>query len=302
MKVVVTGATGFVGQVIVKKLLASGHEVVVLTRNVAKAAILLGNDCKYFQWNDSHSVPPVEALEGTDGVINLMGETISKRWDEQQKKKIYHSRIDGTRRLVEAIEKLSKKPKVFVSTSAVGIYGNRDSEEVTESSSLANDFLANVCKDWENEANKAKNHGMRVVIVRVGVVLGKGSAALSKMLPVFKLGAGGPVGSGKQYMSWIHVEDLANIYIEALNDSTYQGVYNGTSPNPATNKDFSHTLGRVLSRPAFAPAPGFMMKLIFGEMSQILLEGQKVLPKKIREKNFRFRYPTLEMALTESVR
>ena len=302
MKVVVTGATGFVGQVIVKKLLASGHEVVVLTRNIAKGAILLGNDCKYFQWNDSNSLPPLEALEGSDGVINLMGETISKRWDDQQKKKIYHSRIDSTRRLVEAIEKLNKKPKVFVSTSAVGVYGNRDSEEITETSSVANDFLANVCKDWENEANKAKNHGMRVVIVRVGVVLGKGSAALSKMLPVFKLGAGGPVGSGKQYMSWIHVEDLASIFVEALNDNTYQGVYNGTSPNPATNKDFGHTLGKVLHRPAFAPAPAFMMKLMFGEMSQILLEGQKVLPKKLREKNFRFRYPTLEMALTESIR
>lgn len=302
MKVVVTGATGFVGQVIVKKLLASGHEVIVLTRNIAKGAILLGNDCKYFQWNDSNSLPPLEALEGADGVINLMGETISKRWDDQQKKKIYHSRIDSTRRLVEAIEKLNKKPKVFVSTSAVGVYGNRDSEEITETSSVANDFLANVCKDWENEANKAKNHGLRVVIVRVGVVLGKGSAALGKMLPVFKLGAGGPVGSGKQYMSWIHVEDLASIFVEALNDSSYQGIYNGTSPNPATNKDFSHTLGKVLHRPAFAPAPAFMMKLMFGEMSQILLEGQKVLPKKLREKNFRFRYPTLEMALTESIR
>jgi uncharacterized protein (TIGR01777 family) len=302
MKIVVTGATGFVGQIVVEKLLAQGHEVHVLTRNIAKAAIILGSRCKYFQWNDSSSLPPLEALEGTDGIINLMGETISEKWTDQHKKKIYHSRIDSTRRLVEAVEKLQKRPGVLVSTSAVGIYGNRESEELTETSSLANDFLANVCKDWENEANKAKNHGLRVVIVRVGVVIGKGGGALQKMLPIFKLGGGGPVGSGKQVMSWIHVEDVADIFVEASIDPSFSGVYNGTGPNPATNKDFSKTLGQVLHRPAFAPAPAFMMKLVFGEMSQILLEGQKVLPKRLKEKNFRFRYPTLEMALKESTR
>lgn len=300
MKVVVTGATGFVGQVLVRQLLDAGHEVVVLTRNIAKAALSLGSKCKYYQWTDMEALPPVEAFEGADGVINLMGETISKRWDEQQKKKIVSSRINGTRRLVEAIEKTTKKPKVFVSTSAVGIYGSRGSEELNESSNLADDFLAKVCKDWENEANKVRNQGLRVAIIRVGVVLGRGGGALEKMLPIFKLGGGGPVGSGKQYMSWIHIEDLASMYIEALKNENIKGVLNGTAPYPATNAEFSKMLGKVLRRPAFLPAPAFAMKIAFGEMSQILLEGQKVLPVKFKEHNFRYRYPTLEMALKET--
>lgn len=300
MKVVVTGATGFVGQVLVRQLLDGGHEVVVLTRNIAKAALSLGSKCKYFQWADMDTLPPIEAFEGVDGVINLMGETISKRWDEHQKKKIVSSRINGTRRLIEAIEKTTKKPKVFVSTSAVGIYGSRGSEELNEASNLADDFLAKVCKDWENEANKVRNQGVRVAIIRVGVVLGRGGGALEKMLPIFKLGGGGPVGSGKQYMSWIHIEDLAAMYIEALNNENIKGVLNGTAPYPATNAEFSKMLGKVLRRPAFFPAPAFAMKIAFGEMSQILLEGQRVLPVKFKEHNFRYRYPTLEMALKET--
>ena len=300
MKVVITGGTGFVGQVVVKQLLAAGDEVVVLTRNVAKAAMSLGSKCQYYRWDDSDSLPPLEAFAGADGVVNLMGETISKRWDEQQKKKIYNSRIDGTKRLIEAIEKLEVKPKVFVSASAIGIYGSRGSEELTETSTVADDFLGKVCKDWENEANKARNYGLRVVIIRTGVVLGKNGGALEKMLPVFKLGAGGPLGSGNQYMSWIQIEDLANMYNEALKDNTIKGVLNGTAPYPVTNADFTKTLGKVLHRPAFFPAPAFAMKLAFGEMSQILLDGQKVLPTKFKEHHFRFQYPTLEMALKET--
>lgn len=302
MKILVTGATGFVGKVLVNQLLESNHTVVVLTRNVAIAAISLGSKCKYFQWDDTNSLPPLEAFEGVDGVVNLMGETISKRWDEKQKKKIYHSRIDGTRRLVEAMASLPVKPKVLVSTSAVGIYGNRGSEDINEASSLGDDFLAKVCKDWENEANKARNHGLRVVIIRVGVVLGIGGGALTKMIPVFKLGAGGPAGTGDQFMSWIHVHDLASMYAEALRDPTLAGVLNGTAPYPATNADFSKQLGKALRRPAFAKAPAFAMKLMLGEMSTIILDGQKVLPVKFKEKNFRYHYPTLEIALKESLR
>jgi uncharacterized protein (TIGR01777 family) len=302
MKVVITGATGFVGQVIVKQLLAAGDEVIVLTRNVAKAAITLGSTCRYYQWDDKESLPPLEALEGADGVINLMGETISNRWDDQQKKKIYDSRIYGTRKLIEGFEKLNQKPKVFVSTSAIGIYGNRGAQELNESSTLADDFLAKVCKDWENEGNKARNHGARVVIIRVGIVLGPKGGALAKMLPVFKLGGGGPLGSGRQFMSWIHVEDLASMYVEALKNNEIKGILNGTSPYPVSNADFTKVLGEVLHRPAFLPAPAFAIKLAFGEMSQILLEGQKVLPVKFKEAKFKFRYPTLEMAIKESVK
>ena len=300
MKVLVTGASGFVGKRVVKELLSNGHEVVVLTRSIAKAAVNLGSKCKYFTW-DTSAKPPLEAFDGVSAVINLMGEGIAdKRWDEDQKKKIYDSRILGTRFVIEAIKELKVKPKVFVSASAVGIYGNRGSEELTEESSIANDFLATVCKDWEAEANKAKELGLRVAIVRTGVVLGKNGGALQKMLPIFKLGAGGPVGDGKQYMSWIHVDDLARMYVEAAVNGTLSGVLNGTAPNPATSKDFAKTLGKELNRPAFAPAPAFALKMVFGEMSQVLLDGQKVLPTKFKGAKFRFLYPTLEMALRDS--
>jgi uncharacterized protein (TIGR01777 family) len=300
MKVVVTGATGFVGQEVVKQLLVAGDEVIVLTRNVAKAAITLGSSCRYYQWKDEDSLPPMEALEAVDGVINLMGETISKRWDEPQKKKIYNSRINGTRKLVEAIEKLKVKPKVLVSTSAVGIYGNRGPEEINESSSLADDFLAKVCKDWENEANKAKNYGLRVVMIRLGIVLGRKGGALAKMLPIFKLGLGGRLGSGNQYMSWIHVRDVATMFIEALKNNELKGVFNGTSPYPATNSEFTKQLGKALGRPAIFPVPSIALKIALGEMSQLLLEGQKVFPAKFKEAKFRYRYSTLEMALKET--
>lgn len=302
MKVLVTGASGFVGQRVVKQLLGKGDEVVVLTRNIVKAALYLGKECKFYNW-DTNELPPEEAFHGVDAVINLMGEGIAeKRWDEAQKKKIYDSRIIGTSMLIERIKGLDKKPSVFISASGTGIYGNRGDEVITEGSSVADDFLAKVCKDWEAEANKAKDLGLRVVILRTGVVLGKNGGALKKMLTPFKLGVGGPVASGKQYMSWIHVEDLAGIYVQAVRDASYSGVYNGTSPNPVTNKEFTKELGKAVGRPAFFPVPAFALKAAFGEMSQVLLDGQKVLPSRVQEKKFRFRYPIVEMAIKESIR
>ncbi len=301
MRVLVTGATGFVGKRVVEQLLDNGMEVVVVTRNIAKAALSLGSKCKYYQWLNTLEKPPVEAFNGVDGIINLMGEGIAdKRWDEAQKQKIYESRIVSTQKLLDVIKELPVKPKVMVSTSAVGVYGDRQDEEISEESAVGNDFLAGVCKDWEREANKASELGMRVAIIRTGVVLGRGGGALKKMLPIFKLGAGGPVGSGQQYMSWIHVDDLASMYVEALKNDTIKGPLNGTAPYPATSKDFAKTLGKTLHRPAFAPAPAFAIKLAFGEMSDVLLKGQKVLPLKFKEKKFRYRYPTLEMALKET--
>lgn len=301
MKVLVTGASGFVGKRVVKELLSGGNEVVVLTRSIAKAAISLGSQCKYFTWADTSTRPPMEAFEGVNAVINLMGEGIAeKRWDEEQKKKIYDSRIIGTRMIVDAIKEMPKKPSVLVSASAIGIYGNRGDEDLTEEASIGNDFLATVCKDWEAEALKAKDVGLRVTIVRTGVVIGKNGGALKKMLPIFKLGAGGPVGDGKQYMSWIHVEDIARIYVEAVKNPSLTGVVNGTAPYPARSKDFAKALGKELHRPAFAPAPAFALKMVFGEMSQVLLDGQKVLPLKVKATKFRFHYPTLEMALKDS--
>lgn len=300
MRILVTGASGFVGQRVVRELLNNKHEVVVLTRNIAKSALNLGSHCKFVQW-DTVSVPPQSAFEGVEGIINLMGEGIAdKRWDEAQKQKIHDSRINGTHLLIKAISDMAKKPKVLVSASGVGIYGNRDTEVITETSTTGNDFLANLCKEWEAEAFKAKDLGLRVVVVRTGMVLGRNGGALKKMLPIFKLGLGGPVGSGKQYMSWIHVDDLASIYVEAINNASIEGAVNGTAPYPATNKEFTKALGKALHRPAFMPVPTFALKSAFGEMSSVLLEGQKVLPTKIKEKKFRFHYPTLEMALKET--
>jgi len=302
MKVLLTGATGFVGKVVVCQLLEKGDEVVVLTSNVAKAALTLGSKCKYHLWANTNELPPQEAFDGVEAVINLMGENIAARkWTEDQKKKIYHSRVDGTKKLVEAIAAMKVKPKVLVSTSAVGIYGNRGSEEISEESSLAQDFLAQVCKDWESAASKVKDLGVRLAIIRTGVVIGRGGGALAKMLLPFKLGLGGPLGMGKQYMSWIHVEDLAALYIECVKNREASGVYNGTAPHPVTNKEFSHTLGKTLKRPAFAPVPSFIVRKIFGEMSQILLDGQKVLPVRSKELKFRYRYYTVDLALKESV-
>lgn len=301
MKVLVTGATGFVGKRIVSQLLANGDEVVVLTRNVAKAALQLGKKCEFHYWPDTNVPPSLELFDGVQGVVNLLGEGIAdKRWDDAQKKKIHDSRVFGTRALVEAIKNLKVKPKVLVSASAVGIYGNRGSEEITEGSTLGSDFLSGVCKDWEREALKAEHENIRVALIRTGVVIGKDGGALSKMLPIFKLGAGGPVGNGKQFMSWIHVDDLAGMYVEALKNDSIVGPMNGTAPYPATSKEFAQKLGKTLKRPAFAPAPAFAIKLAFGEMSTVLLDGQKVLPVKFKENKFRFHYPTLEMALKDA--
>ena len=302
MKILVTGATGFVGRVIVRQLLQKGEKVVVLTRNVTKAALVLGSECEYFQWRGVTDPAPLEAFAGVDSIINLMGEGIADHnWTPEQKKRIYDSRIEGTRRLVEACRALGEKsPKALVSTSAVGIYGNRQDEELVEGGTLANDFLGQLCQDWEKEALEAKELFMRVAIIRVGVVLGRGGA-LAKMLPIFKLGAGGPLGEGKQWMSWVHVEDLASMFVRAAREHEFQGVYNGTAPYPVVNKDFTKTLGKVLKRPVVFTAPTFAIKFAFGERAQVLLEGQRVIPKRLHdEAHFHYRYPTLEMALKET--
>jgi hypothetical protein len=299
MKVLVTGATGFVGRVVVRQLLEKGHSVVVLTRHIPRAAMLLGSQCQYFQWSNISEVPSSAAFAGVDAVINLMGEGIAdKRWDEAQKKRIYNSRIDGTRNVVKAMKEAGTK--ALVSTSAIGVYGPCADQEITEGAPVANDFLARVCTDWEAEANAAQGFA-RVTILRVGVVLGQGGGALQKMLPPFKMGAGGPLGSGEQWMSWIHVEDLAGMYVRAATESAFKGVYNATAPYPAKNKDFTKTLGKVLKRPAFLPAPSFAIKAVFGEMSTVLLDGQRVVPKRMHdEAHYHYRNPTLEMALKES--
>lgn len=302
MKVLVTGASGFVGKNLCQKLDELGHQVHVLSTNVALAAINLSSKYKFFTWNN-RDLPPAEAFEGVEAIIHLAGDNIAGgRWTEDKKKRIYDSRIFSTKLLCEAIKAYKPNLKSFVSTSAVGIYGNRPTGEVTEAEEkLANDFLGKVCQDWENKVWEYKSVLPRTTILRVGVVLGKNGGALAKMLLPFKLGLGGPLGLGKQMMSWIHMDDLVNLYIEAMTNDKYSGVVNAVSPNPKSNKDFSKALGRALSRPVIFPVPSPMVELMFGEMSQILLDGQKVIPAKALENGFQFNYADIDKALKSVV-
>lgn len=303
MKVLITGGTGFVGSRITRKLLERGDQVNIVTRNVPKGVLKLGKKPQFFKWDPMKETLPEEALEGVDAVINLMGENISEsRWNEDDKKRIYDSRVIGTRNLVETINKVGKIQS-FISTSAIGVYGDRPGgEEVTEDTEVEEvDFLSKVCLDWEKASQEVNQNNVRLCVLRVGIVLGKGGGALSKMLTPFKLGVGGVIGSGKQVMSWIHIDDLVDFYLKMVDDSAYKGVVNATAPRPVTNKVFTKTLGKVLNRPTIFPVPRFAAKLAFGDMSTILLEGQKVIPHKALENSFSFKFDSLEKALRDLV-
>ncbi|MBP9674449.1 MAG: TIGR01777 family oxidoreductase [Bacteriovoracaceae bacterium] len=297
MKVLVTGATGFVGKRLVAKLIERNHEVVVLSRCKIKAQKALALPCHFYSWNPETELPPTEAITHVQAVINLMGENIAvRRWSTKQKEKILNSRTIATHNLIQALEKNLTHPlDVFISSSAVGIYPVNETLTITEQTPSAQGFLADVCKAWEKSAQQI-TQTQRKVIIRTGVVMGHEAGALAKLLPLFRLGLGGPIGAGKQYMSWIHVDDLVSIYIEALENKTYQGVYNGVAPYPVTNKEWSKTLGDALHVPALFPVPPFMLKLIFGEMSTVILDGQKVVPENLLKQNFKFEYPYIKNA------
>lgn len=294
MKITITGATGFIGQWLVNRLLADRHDLTILSRSRDG-----GTRPRYLTWDSAAGSPPTAALEGADAVIHLAGEPVAQRWTRQAKERIRSSRIDGTHLLVDALA--ANPPKILISASAIGIYGNRGAEILTEASAPGSGFLEDLAVEWEHQASRAAKFGVRVVHIRIGIVLGKRGGALEKMLPVFYLGLGGTLGLGRQWMSWIHVDDLAGIIITALNDETLRGPVNGVSPNPVTNAEFTRTLGRVVHRPALFPVPGFGLKLIFGEMSQVMLGSQRVIPEVAQAAGFRFRYPDLEGALAQIV-
>jgi uncharacterized protein len=241
-------------------------------------------------------------LENFDAVIHLAGDNVaSENWSAEKKRRIRESRSVGTRVLVDALKKCPQPPKIFVSASATGFYGNRD-EDLTEESPKGEGFLPDVCEEWEREARKAENFGARVTMLRTGVVLTKDGGALEKMLTPFKFGVGGTVGSGKQWMSWIALDDVLDIYHFALENEGLRGAVNTTAPNPVTNEEFTEALGKVLNRPTILPVPEFAIKLLFGEMGErLLLEGQKVLPKKLQDAGFQFKYPNLGEALQKAV-
>ncbi|MCY1017023.1 TIGR01777 family oxidoreductase [Pyxidicoccus sp. MSG2] len=298
MKVAVTGATGFLGPGLVQRLRARGHEVHVLARDVERSLSRLPAGVTGAVYDAGKPLAP-EALAGAEAVVHLAGEPVAQRWTKEAKHRIHDSRVQGTRTLVEAM-KAAGTVKRFVSVSAIGYYGGtRAAEPLTEESSPGDDFLAQVCRAWEAEAARAREAGIRTSVVRMGVVLHPEGGALHKMLPPFRMGAGGPVGSGKQYVSWVHREDALDLLLFVLEHPTLEGPVNATAPTPVTNEVFAHALGHALGRPSVMHVPAFMLKAAMGEMAKVALEGQRVLPRRAQEAGFTFRHTDLEAALRE---
>ena len=302
MRVVVTGATGVIGREVVAALHARGDEVTVLSRDARRARESLPGVLAV-EWKDPKRQPaPVDALVGRDGVIHLLGETVAQRWSEDAQREIRDSRVLGTRNLVEGMEAADPRPRVLVSQSASGIYGARGDERVDETGSAASDFLASVVVGWEEQARRAEALGLRVALMRTGVVLADDGGALEKMLPFFKLGVGGPVAGGRQYVPWVHTEDVVGAILLALDDERASGPLNVSAPEPATNRELSKSLGSVLRRPAFAPVPGFAVKTLYGEMASIVTTGVRMVPARLEELGYEFRRPDLEDALRAATR
>ena len=292
MKILVTGATGFAGKTLLPLLVEKGHKIIVLTRDAKTAQVRLPVACKIYEWGEDL----LRNEEGIEVVINLCGENVASGfWTKKRKQIIYDSRVVSTRNLIEFFRKNTNPIKTWISASAIGIYEN--SIVPNESSPSGQGFLAKVCKDWEEETFKIKNLNIRAVIFRIGVVLGFDGGAMDKMLPLFKLGLGGNIGDGNQWMSWIHVRDLAGLIVEAIDNTSYEGPINAVSPNPVTNRDFTFTLAKILRRPAILPVPVWVLKKLFGEMSQIIIASQKVSSALVKKLNYKFIYPKIRGAL-----
>jgi uncharacterized protein len=294
MKILVTGATGFVGKTLLPLLVEKGHEIIVLTRDIKSAQIRLPVLCKVIKWDPAKTLAHFD--DDIDIVINLCGENVAGgRWTSKRKQAIYNSRIIATRNLIDYFRKKSHPIKTWISASAIGIYDNAN--DADESAPQGQGFLAKVCKDWEEETFKAKELNIRTITFRIGIVLGFDGGAMGKMLSPFKLGLGGNISSGKQWMSWIHVRDLAGLIVEAIDNPSYEGPVNAVSPNPVTNQEFTSTLAGILKRPAFLPISGWGLKLLLGEMSQLLINSQKVTSDLAKNWGYKFIYPKLKNAL-----
>jgi uncharacterized protein len=302
MRVAVTGATGMIGAALVRALVARDDEVTALSRNAERASATLGVPAE--TWADPKAEqPPLEALRGRDAVVHLLGEVIAQRWSDEVKREIRESRVLSTRNLAAALGELEpeERPRVLVSGSGAGWYGHRGDERLDESASEhGDDFLAHLSADWEAEARRAEELGVRVVLNRTGVVLSDSGGALEKMLPFFKAGIGGPVAGGRQYVPWVHVDDVVGATIFALEHDELSGPVNVTAPEPVTNKELSKALGRVLRRPAFAPVPALAVKTLYGEMAEIVITGQRAVPGQLTELGYVFKQPQLEPALRDA--
>lgn len=299
MRLLLTGGTGFIGRALRETLVQKGHELTLLTRQSSKE-YRPSLRTRYVHWNPDQAGSWERELDGVEGVLNFAGEPIAgKRWSEAQKQLIVESRISATRAIVSAIQKAKRKPSFLLNASAIGYYGPQAGDPLTEGSPAGGDFLARTCQAWEAEALRAEGIIPRVIRLRIGIVLGKEGGALAKMLTPFRLGLGGPLGSGRQWMSWIHLKDLAGIIDFILDKKEIRGPLNGTAPQPVVMKEFSGTLGRALHRPAIFPVPAWALKVLAGEMSDLFLNGQQVLPKRVLEAGYPFQFPELGKALEE---
>ena len=302
MKVTVTGATGAIGRALVRELAARDDEALALSRDGRRAREALGVEALSWERPKSQR-PPAESLRGHDGIVNLLGEPLAQRWSEAAKREIRDSRVRSTRNLVEALAGLPEpeRPRVLVSQSAVGRYGARGDERIDESAPAGSDFVARVAADWEAEAHRAEELGVRVVTTRTGVVLSPGGGALEKMLPPFRLGVGGPVAGGGQYVPWVHLDDVVGALTFCLHTEAASGPVNITAPEPVTNTELSKTLGRVLSRPAVVPVPALALRTLYGEMAVVVTTGQRAVPRRLLELGYEFRRPDLEEALRDAI-
>lgn len=296
MEVTVTGGTGFIGRRLVDRLLADGHSVRVVGRSPKTG---LPREAHLYLWDGERGLPPEESLAGADAVVHLAGEPVAQRWTPRAKRKIRDSRVEGTRRLIEAFAGMAKPPSVLVSASAIGLYGSRGDQFLTEASKPGAGFLAQVCREWEAEACRAGTLGIRIVTLRIGVVLGLGGGALAQLLPPFKMLIGGQVASGEQWMSWIHLDDLVGLICYALETPALAGPVNATAPNPVRNSRFTRILARTLKRPALFTVPERALRLLFGEMAGMLLDSQRVQPLVAEKAGYEFAYPELGPALKD---
>lgn len=307
MRVFITGGTGLVGRRLIQQLQQRGDRAVILSRRAAHARELFGTNAEVVEGDPTRAGDWMDTLDACDAVIHLAGENVfAHRWNPDFKKRLHDSRILSTQHVVEALRRKPKRadgqPKVLVNASAIGFYGPHADEEVNEDSTSGSDFLAQLCREWEQAARAAESAGVRVAMVRVGVVLDKEGGALAKLLTPFKLGAGGPVGSGRQWMSWIHHADLIGLFLLALDNAEARGPINGVAPNPLTNREFSKVLGRVLHRPSLVWTPRLALRIVLGEVASVIATGQRVLPKRALELGYSFQYPTLEAALLQILR
>jgi len=301
MNVLIFGGTGFVGRNLTQELLANGYQVFVVTRNRQRTANSLGNKVKVIEWDNISPLSSIYELREIDAVVNLAGESIgSRRWSDSVKQEILASRVRTTGAIVTAINNRTIQPKVLINASAVGYYGPRQDDEITESAAVGQDFLAQVCRDWENEAYKVQNDLTRVVTVRIGVVLGN-EGALNRMAMPFKFYVGGPLGTGNQWLSWIHIQDLTSMIRFAIEHQELTGPINATAPESVRMRDFCKVLGEVLKRPSWLPVPELLLKTALGQMAEMLLHGQRAVPEKILGAGFEFRFPKLRSALEDAM-